>query len=131
MPMAVRTASKSRPALGRRPIPTNVILLSGIPAPRQFINISPRSPNAGMGQRKTHVRRGRVQFLAFVEIVISPSAGGGMGDALGPTTGRATGESASARQQQSGRADPLSVGFSTRSTRMRAAWPLRNTLQGP
>ncbi len=40
-----------------------------------------------------------------------------MGDALGPTTGRATGESASAMQQQSGRAELLSVGFSTRSTK--------------
>src|SRR5258708_37715235 len=110
--MAVRTASKSRPALGRRPIPTNVILLAGIPAPRQFINISPRSPNAGMGQRKTHVRRGRVQFLAFVEIVISPRAGGGMGAALGPTPARAPGESAQPWRHKAGRAERCRVGSS-------------------
>jgi hypothetical protein len=69
--------------LGRRPMPTNVIPFAGIPAPRQFINTSPHSPNAGMEQRKTHVRRGRVQFFAFVEIVISPSAGGGYGGCAG------------------------------------------------
>jgi len=50
-----------------------------------------------------------------------------MGDALGPTTGRPTGESASAMQQQSDRADLFSVGFSTRSARMQAACPSCNT----
>ena len=40
-----------------------------------------------------------------------------------------SGESASAARQQSNDADPLSVGFSTRSTRMQAACPPCNTLR--
>ncbi len=46
-----------------------------------------------------------------------PQRGRGMGDAPGPTTGRSPRESASAAREQSSRAAPLSVGFSTRSTK--------------
>jgi len=46
-----------------------------------------------------------------------PQRGRGVGDAPGPTTGRSPRESASAAREQSSRAAPLSVGFSTRSTK--------------
>jgi hypothetical protein len=35
--------------------PTYIIPFAGIPVPRQVISISPHCPNAGMGQRETHV----------------------------------------------------------------------------
>jgi hypothetical protein len=36
-------------------MPTNIIPFAGIPAPWQFISITPHFPNAGMGQGKTRV----------------------------------------------------------------------------
>src|SRR5258707_1016961 len=36
-------------------MPTNIIPFAGIPAPQQFISALPHFPNAGMGQRETHV----------------------------------------------------------------------------
>ena len=76
--MAVRTASKSRAALGRRPMPTNAIPLAGIAAPRQFISISPRFPNAGMGQMETHVNHSWRPFnsLSSSKSFVGPSAEG-------------------------------------------------------
>jgi hypothetical protein len=44
VPMAVRTASKSETALGRRPMPAYVIPFAGIPLRRQFLIISPPFP---------------------------------------------------------------------------------------
>src|SRR6266446_3850883 len=95
--MAVWTASKSRPALGRRPMPTNVIPLAGVPSPRQFISISPHFPKAGMWQQEAHVNHScRAQLVVFLRNSRWPQRRREMGDALGPTTADRTGESASA-----------------------------------
>jgi hypothetical protein len=71
----------------RRPMPTNIIPFAGIPAPQQFISALPHFPNAGMGQRETHVNHLRQRSsLLSVEMVIGPSAGDGhMGNTPGPT----------------------------------------------
>jgi len=99
--MAVPTASKSRPALGRRPMPTNVIPLAGFPSPRQFISISPHFPKAGMWQQEAHVNHScRAQLVVFLRNSRWPQRRTEMGDALGATTADRAGESALAMQQQ-------------------------------
>jgi hypothetical protein len=65
--------------------------------------------------------------VSSVEVAAGPSAGRVLGNAPGPTTADRFLESASATRQQSDGVGLLSVGFSTRSTRMLAACPPRNT----
>jgi hypothetical protein len=63
-----------------------------------------------------------------VEVAAAPGAWRGVGKCARGNAGPiVSGESASAVRLQSNDADPLSVGFSTLSTRMWAACPRRNT----
>ena len=65
--------------------------------------------------------------VSSVEVAAGPSAGRVLGNAPGPTTADRFLESASATRQQSDGVGLLSVGFSTRSTRMLEACPPCNT----
>ena len=55
-------------------MPTSVIRFAGIPAPRKFISILPRFPNAGMGQRTTHVNHSWPYTLLLSKIVAGSGA---------------------------------------------------------
>src|SRR5258708_14783571 len=88
--MAVRTASKLEPALGRRPMPTNVIPLAGFPSPPTIHRHLAPLPQCRHGTMEDSCQPFVVVLNSLfpVAIVIDPSAGGGVGNALVPTTGR-------------------------------------------
>src|SRR5260370_7301954 len=74
----------------------------------------------------------RNSAVASVEIVVGPSAGRGVADAPGPTTGRSHLRiGVSHLGSQSDRAGLLSVGFSTKSPPVPAILPQRWVAQPP
>jgi hypothetical protein len=98
-------------------MPTYVIPFAGIPAPEQFISISPL-PQCCHGT----MENSRQPFVVVlnslfpVEIVIGPSAGGGVGMRLGLTMGRSHRRISVSHSDNKATA-LLSVGFSKRSTK--------------